>query len=84
DASATRYEMFVNKVEDEKSRDYGKFVVTVLNFGECFVLNSLRNVGTDIYYKSKNGASTMDCANIQNIVASKFDGVEETEYTAIK
>lgn len=83
-ASATRYDIFVNKVEDEKSRDYGRFVVSVLNFGECYVVNSLRKVGSEIYYASKNGASTTDCANIQNLIASCFEGVEEVEYTSIR
>lgn len=83
-ASSTRYDIFVNKVEDEKSKDYGKYVVTVLNFRECFILNSLRKVGSEIFYASKNGASTMDCANIQNLIASGFEGVEEVEYTSIR
>ncbi|MGN4724066.1 hypothetical protein ACTFR8_23825 [Bacillus cereus group sp. MYBK15-3] len=84
EASATRYEIMVNKIEDEGSYNNGMFVVSLVNFGECFVMKSLRKVGEEIFYNSKRKFGTVDCANIQNIIASKFDGVEEIEYTSIR
>lgn len=68
EANATRYEIVVNYV-DNKDSDYDtQFVVSLVNFGECFFESCLNHIATAIVRKS-NILSPLDARNIQNAIA---------------
>ncbi|MEC0031173.1 hypothetical protein CON01_01025 [Bacillus thuringiensis] len=72
--SATRYEIGVMKVDNENCPQHGRYIVSLLNFRECFEITDLKNTANTIFYKSKIFGK-MDCVNIQNTIAENMENV---------
>lgn len=75
EANATQYEILLTRVTDRRSKSYGRYVLTVLNFRESVELLHLRHLA-DRLKAEIPGYGNLDYANIQNILA---DFVEEVE-----
>jgi len=75
---ATRYEINVSFVLNKDSDFDYHFVVSIVNFGECFFESDLNFIGEAIYRKSKIFSST-DAVNIQNGIAKHIEGVNVRE-----
>ncbi|PDZ55799.1 hypothetical protein CON15_19865 [Bacillus cereus] len=72
--SGTRYEIGVMKIDNENCPQHGRYIISLLNFGECFELIDLQNTAHHIFYKSKIFGK-VDCINIQNTIAENMENV---------
>lgn len=79
DANATRYEVSVIFVDDKDSDYDQQYVVSVVNFGECFFDTDLNFIAEAIMKKSKK-LRALDAKNIQNAIAGRFDWVKSVEF----
>ena len=85
DADATRYEILVMSIFNKDSYYDYQFVVSLVNFGECFFDSDLNFIAEAIYQKS-NIFSITDACNIQNGIAEVIPHVSKVkpEFGAIK
>jgi hypothetical protein len=73
EANATRYEINVSFIEN-KASDYDyQYVVSLVNFGECFFESDLNFIAEVIHRNSKVFSST-DAVNIQNALHYYYHG----------
>lgn len=79
DADATRYEIMVSFVNHRESDYDQQFVVTLVNFGECYFDTDLNFIGQIVLDKSKR-LGGIDAKNIQNAIAERFEGVNRVEF----
>ncbi|PGT89889.1 hypothetical protein [Bacillus thuringiensis] len=75
EASSTRYEILLTRIQDETSNANGFYILNILNFGVSAKFHHLRNLVEQLSFEFKDLGRT-DYANIQNILA---DFVEEVE-----
>lgn len=78
EASATRYEILVTRIQEETSYADGLYILNLLNFGVSTKLRHLRNLADQLAYDFKD-LGRMDCANIQNILADFVEAVEKVD-----
>ncbi|PGR83478.1 hypothetical protein [Bacillus cereus] len=78
EANATQYEMLLTRVTDEKSKSYGKYVLTILNFRTSVELDHLRQLAVRLKAEIP-GYGNLDYANIQNILADFVEKVEKID-----
>lgn len=85
EADETRYEISVMSIFNEDSDYDHQFVVSLVNFGECFFESDLNFIAEAIEDKS-NVFSITDACNIQNGIAEVIPHVSKvkTEFGAIK
>jgi hypothetical protein len=68
EADATRYEISVMFIENKKSDYDCQYLVSVVNFGECFFESDLNFIAEAIWDRT-NLFSITDACNIQNGIA---------------
>lgn len=78
DEDNTRYEISVMFINNPKSDYDYQYVVSLVNFGECFFESDLNFIAEAIYKKSKIFSIT-DAINIQNGIAEEFDNVRKVK-----
>lgn len=78
DADATRYEISVMSIFNKNSDYDYQFVVSLVNFGECFFESDLNFIAEVIYEKS-NIFSITDACNIQNGIAEVIPHVSKVK-----
>lgn len=79
EADATRYDILVAFVDNPESNFDQQYVVTLVNFGECYFDTELNFIGQIIMNKSSQ-LSGIDAQNIQNAIASRFEGVRQVKF----
>lgn len=78
DESATRYEIAVMYVDNYKSDYDYQYVVSLVNFGECFFDSDLNFIAQAIMQKT-GVFSITDAINIQNGIAKEFEHVQRVK-----
>jgi hypothetical protein len=68
EADATRYEINVSFIGNKKSDYDYQYVVSLVNFGECFFESDLSFIA-EVIYKNSGRFSSRDAVNIQNALA---------------
>lgn len=71
EADATRYEILVSIVNNPESDYDTQFVVSLINFDQCYFDFGLDYIGQIILDKSKK-LGGIDAQNIQNAIAERF------------
>ena len=79
EADATKYEISVAFISNPKSNYDYQYVVSLVNFGECFFESDLNFIAEVILRKSQIFSST-DAVNIQNAIAENWDGVRKVRF----
>src|SRR5690606_31057073 len=74
ESDATRYEILISGVNNQESEYDQQFVVSLINFDECYFDSDLRFIGDIILDKSKR-LGGIDAQNIQNAIAERFPNV---------
>jgi hypothetical protein len=79
EASATRYEINVSYIlKKESDYDY-QYVVSLVNFGECFFDSDLNFIG-EVVLRTSRVFGGIDAMNIQNAIAEVFNNVNFVEF----
>jgi hypothetical protein len=79
EASATRYEINVSFIQNKDSDYDYQYVVSLVNFGECFFETDLNFIGEAILRSSRQFGG-IDAMNIQNAIAEQFPNVKFVEF----
>lgn len=80
EADATRYEILVSFINNKDSNYDQQYVVTLVNFGECYFDTELRFISSAILSKSKT-LGGLDAKNIHNALAERFPSeLDEVEF----
>lgn len=79
EADGTRYEILVTTIENPESDYYKQYLISLINFGECYFDSDLRFIKYAILNKSKT-LSGIDIQNINNALASHFNYIEKVKY----
>lgn len=79
EADGTRYEILVTTIENPESDYYKQYLISLINFGECYFDSDLRFIKHAILNKSKT-LSGIDIQNINNALASRFNYIEKVKY----
>lgn len=83
EASATRYEINVVKIENESSMYSDYFLISLANFGECFTVKHLDDIAEEIFNSSSLFSST-DAINVQNGISEHFENVSQVRFDSTK
>ena len=75
------YEIAIGFIENKDSDYDQQYIVSVLNYGECFFESDLRFIAEAIKGSSRV-LSVTDAINIQNAVAEEIDWVTEVKFDA--
>lgn len=78
-ADETWYEILVTTIKNPESDYYTQYLVSLINFGECYFDSDLRFIKHITLNKSKT-LSGIDIQNINNSLASRFDYIEKVKY----
>lgn len=78
-SDATLYEISVVFVDDKNSDYDQQYVVSLVNFGECFFDSDLNFIGEAILRSSKLFGG-IDARNIQNAIAGRLDWVKRVDF----
>jgi hypothetical protein len=80
EADATRYEINVSFILNSKSDYDYQFLVSLVNFGECFFESDL-NFIAEVIHKNSGRFSSTDAVNIQNALSEIPDlGVRKVRF----
>lgn len=70
-ADSTTYEIIVSIVNNPSSNYDKQFVLSLINFGECFFDSELDSFG-DIILRNSKTLGGIDAQNIHNAIAERF------------
>lgn len=79
EVSSTLYEINVAYIDNKKSDYDTQYVVSLVNFGECFFESDLNFIGEAIMKSSKIFGG-VDAMNIQNAIAKHVTNVDMVEF----
>lgn len=71
EADATRYDILISIVNNPDSDYDTQFVLSLVNFGECYFDSGLDSFG-DIILNNSKTLGGIDAQNIQNAIAERF------------
>lgn len=75
EASGTKYEISVSLINNKDSNFNCQYLVSLVNYGECFFESDLNFIGEAII-RSSNIFGGIDAMNIQNAIADKLSFVK--------
>jgi hypothetical protein len=79
EADATRYEIHVAQIDNPSSNYDTQYLVSLINFGECFFESDLSFIAEVILRKSSI-FSSVDAVNIQDAIADHIEGVRRVKF----